>query len=99
MFKLPLKDPVAERVLAEEIIRQGRREGMPLSPQHLEILKTLFAAYGIVSFKTLGRAIRCGSKRPSGVLRTRMPVLRKAVAPYGYRINAYRHLGYAIYQV
>jgi hypothetical protein len=96
MFKLPVRDLLAQKVLAEEIIRDGRRRGLPLSPQHLRLLEALLAAYGAVGTQALGRAIGSRSKRPSEVLRTRVPPLRKAVEPYGYRINAHRNLGYGL---
>lgn len=96
MFKLPVRDPVACTILAREIIRDGRKHGLALSPQHLRILEALLSACGAVGSKALGRAIGSYSKHPSRVLGTRMPLLRKAVAPYGYRINVCRNLGYAI---
>ena len=96
MFKLPVSDPVARTILAREIIHDGRRRGLALSFQHLRILEMLLGTCGAIGSKMLGRSIGSRSRRPSRLLGARMPPLRKAVAPYGYRINTYRNLGYAI---
>lgn len=67
-----------------------------LCRQDRRILAALMSTVGVVSYRMLALAADIRSQRPERVVAVRVATLRKVVRRFGYVIENYRNLGYAL---